>query len=300
MSSTGVTSSAEDIESRPAGRGLWRSFRTASWLGWQIESNWTDPFLFAIYSFIKPISAAAILVVMYGIITQGNFESPIFTYMYLGNAFYIYVGAVMAGVSWAVIDDREHYKTLKYMYVAPINIPMYLFGRGVAKFIVGSISVLITIIFGMLFLHLNIELSAVNWPLFFLTLAIGVVMLAMMGLILAGVTLLIAHHVWFLGEAVAGALYLFSGAIFPLEVLPPAIRWIGYIIPITYWLELLRRALVGSVADAFPTLSSLSNEQILGILIGLTIFFGVLSIFVFRWAEKQARERGLIDMVTNY
>jgi len=30
----------------------------------------------------------------------------------------------MAGVSWAVIDDREHYKTLKYMYVAPIHIPM--------------------------------------------------------------------------------------------------------------------------------------------------------------------------------
>ena len=47
--------------------------------------------------------------------------ASIFTYMYLGNAFYIYVGAVMAGVSWAVIDDREHYKMLKYMYVAPSN-----------------------------------------------------------------------------------------------------------------------------------------------------------------------------------
>jgi len=297
MSSTDITS---PTNSRASGLGFWRSFRTAAWLGWQIESNWTDPFLFAIYSFIKPISTAAILVVMYGIITQGNFESPIFTYMYLGNAFYIYVGAVMAGVSWAVIDDREHYKTLKYMYVAPIHIPMYLFGRGVAKFIVGSISVLITIVFGMLFLHLRIDLATVNWPLFTLALLIGVVMLAFMGLMLAGVTLLIAHHVWFLGEAVAGALYLFSGAIFPLEVLPPAIRWIGYVIPITYWLELIRRALVGEVADAFPTLANLSNEQILGILIGLTIFFGVLSFFVFRWAENQARERGLIDMVTNY
>ena len=71
----------------------------------------------------------------------------------------------MSTKSWAVIDDREHYKTLKYMYVAPIHIPMYLFGRGVAKFIVGSISVLITIVFGMLFLHLRIELAAVNWPL---------------------------------------------------------------------------------------------------------------------------------------
>jgi ABC-2 type transport system permease protein len=237
---------------------------------------------------------------MYGIITQGDFESPIFTYMYLGNAFYIYVGAVMAGVSWAIIDDREHYKTLKYMYVAPIHIPMYLFGRGVAKFVVGSISVLITLVFGMLFLHLRIELSAVNWPLFFLALAIGVIMLAMMGLILAGVTLLIAHHVWFLGEAVAGALYLFSGAIFPLEVLPPAIRWMGYVNPITYWLELIRRALVGQVAEAFPTLQGLSNEQILGILVGLTIIFGVMAKFVFRWAEHRARERGLIDMVTNY
>jgi ABC-2 type transport system permease protein len=152
----------------------------------------------------------------------------------------------------------------------------------------------------MLFLHLRIELAEVKWPLFFLALIIGVIMLAMMGLILAGVTLLIAHHVWFLGEGVAGALYLFSGAIFPLEVLPPAIRWIGYVIPITYWLELLRRSLVGEVADAFPTLQYLSNEQILGILVGLTIIFSILAIIVFRWAEYRAKELGLIDMVTNY
>ena len=71
-------------------------------------------------------------------------------------------------------------------------------------------------------------------------------------------------------------------------------------IPITYWMELIRRALVGEVADAFPTLSGLSSNQILAILVGLTLFFAVLSIFVFRWAEHRARERGLIDMVTNY
>ena len=279
---------------------FWRSFKNAAWLGWQIESNWTDPFLFAIYSIIKPISSAAILVVMYSIITQGDFESPIFPYIYLGNAFYIYVGAVMAGISWAIIDDREHYKTLKYMYVAPIHIPTYLFGRGVAKFLVGTISVIVTILFGVLFLHVVIVPSEVNWLLFFVSLMVGVIMLAMMGLLLAGVTLLIAHHVWFLGEAVAGALYLFSGAIFPLEVLPPFLRWIGYLIPITYWLELLRRSLVGSVAEAFPTFENLSNTQLLGILLGLTAVFAVLGIYIFRWCEHRARERGLIDMVSNY
>ncbi len=281
-------------------RSLWRSFRTAAWLGWQIESNWTDPFLFAVYSIIKPLSSAAILVVMYSIITRGNFDSPVFPYIYLGNAFYIYVGAVMTGISWAVIDDREHYRTLKYIYVAPIHFPTYLIGRGVARFLIGSMSVFITIIFGILFLRVRISLLEVDWLLFLGSLIIGIVMLAMMGLLLAGLTMMMAHHVWFLGEGVAGALYLFSGAIFPLEVLPPFLRPIGFAMPLTYWLELLRRALVGSVAQAFPTLSALSNAQLLGILLGLTFTFAVLSFLAFRWCEHQARERGLIDMVTNY
>jgi ABC-2 type transport system permease protein len=277
-----------------------RSFKVAAWLGWQIESNWTDPFLFAVYSIIKPLAGAAILVVMYSVITNANFTSPIFSYIYLGNAFYIYVGAVMSGISWAVIDDREHYKTLKYMYIAPINVPAYLIGRGVARFLVASISVLITITFGVLFLHVNVDLAAINWPLFLVSLAIGVAMLAMMGMILAGISLLIVNHVWFIGDAVAGALFLFSGAIFPLEVLPSWIRPLGFVMPVTYWLELLRRSLVGHIAQAFPTLQSLSNLQIIGILIGLTFIFGVIAYFLFRYCEHVARERGLIDMVTNY
>lgn len=277
-----------------------RSFRLAAWLGWQIESNWADPFLFAIYSLVKPISGAAILVIMYSVITGGDFESPIFPYIYLGNAFYIYVGAVMTGISWAVIDDREHYKTLKYIYVAPIHFPTYLLGRGVARFIIASISVAVVILFGVLFLSLIIDLAAVKWLLFIASLLVGVIMLALLGLILAGMMLLLVHHMWGLGEAVAGALYLFSGAIFPLEVLPPFLRWIGYLLPITYWLELLRRSLVGSVAEAFPTFAGLTDIELFWILLGLTVFYGVLAFVVFRVCESKARDRGLIDVVTNY
>ena len=278
----------------------WRSFRMAAWRGWMIESNWTDPFLFAVYSIVKPISGAAILVVMYSIITQGNFSSALFPYIYLGNAFYIYVGAVMTGVSWAVLDDREHYKTLKYMYIAPIYIPIYLLGRGVARFITGSIAVFITLLAGVLFLEVKINFAEVDWILFFVTLVLGVVMLAMLGLLLAGVTLTVARHEGFIGEATAGALYIFSGAVFPLDVLPAWLRPIGYFMPTTYWLELLRRSLVGNVAQAFPTLADFSNMQILTIMLGLSIFFGVVSVQVFKLCDRLARERGLIDHTTNY
>lgn len=277
-----------------------RSFRIATWLGWQIESNWTDPFLFAIYSLVKPLSGAAILVVMYSIITGGAFDTPIFPYIYLGNAFYIYVGQIMTGLSWTVIDDREHYKTIKYIYTAPVYYPAYLLGRGVARFLIGSISVLVTILVGVLFLQIRIDLATVDWLLFFGTLIIGVFMLAMMGLIMAGMMLLLVHHMWDLGSVVASALYLFSGAIFPLDVLPAFLRPVGYLMPITYWLELLRRALVGEVAAAFPTLQAYSNAQLLGILVVLTLVFAVISVFTFRWCEFRARERGLIDVVTNY
>lgn len=278
----------------------WRSFRMAAWLGWVIESNWTDPFLFAVYSIVKPVSGAAILVIMYGIISQGNFDNAMFPYIYLGNAFYIYVGAVMTGVSWAVVDDREHYKTLKYMYIAPIHIPLYLLGRGVARFITGSIAVFITLLAGVLFLNVRINFAEVNWLLFFATLIIGVVMLAMLGLLLAGLTLMTARHEGFIGEATAGALYIFSGAIFPLNVLPEWLQPIGYFMPTTYWLELLRRSLVGNVAAAFPTLANFSDLQILGVLVSLSLLFGTVSVFVFRWCDAIAREKGLIDRTTNY
>jgi len=279
---------------------LLRSFRTATWLGWQIESNWTDPFLFAIYSVVKPLASAAILVVMYSIITNGAFSNPLFSYMYLGNAFYIYVASVMTGVSWAVIEDREHYRTLKYIYVAPTDVPVYLLGRGVARFITGSVAVFITIGAGMLFFNLPVDLTKVDWPLFVLTLLIGIIMLAMIGLLLAGITLMIARHEGFAGEAVAGALYIFSGAIFPLDILPAALRPVGYLMPTTYWLELLRRSMVNNIAQTFPTLAEFNNLQLLGILTVLSIVFGIISFAVFHYCDRMARERGLIDRTTNY
>ena len=278
----------------------WRSFRMAAWLGWVIESNWTDPFLFAIYSIVKPLSGAAILVIMYGIITQGDYDNALFPYIYLGNAFYIYVGAVMTGVSWAVVDDRELYKTLKYMYIAPINIPLYLLGRGGARFVVGSIAVLITLLTGVFFLNVKIELAEINWGLFIVSLTLGIIMLALLGLMLAGWTLVTVRHEGFIGEATAAALYIFSGAVFPLDVLPEWLRPVGYFMPTTYWLELLRRSLVGDVAQAFPTLANFSNLQILGVMIGLSIVFGIISVRIFKACDHIARERGLIDRTTNY
>lgn len=277
-----------------------RSFVIASWLGWQIESNWADPFLFAVYSFVRPIASVLILVVMYAVITDSAFRQPVFPYIYLGNALYILVSMVITGVSWAIIDDREHYRVAKNLYTSPMNGYTYLFGRGVARVLVGMVSVLITISFGVLFFHLPIRLNAVNWPLLIVSSVLGLSAIAGLGLIMGAWTMTMARHFWSVGEAVAGSMYLFSGAIFPLDTLPAGIRWVGFLLPVTYWLEAARRALLGAGAEGFKTLAFLSDWQLIAVLAGFCAVLLVGSAYFYRWALHTSKERGMIDMESGY
>jgi len=277
-----------------------QTFRTAAWLGWQIESNWTDPLLFFVFSVLKPISSVLILVFMYNVVAQTGPGDPIFAFIYLGNAFYIYVGAVMAGTSYAILDDRERYRTLKYLYVAPISVPVYLVGRAVARFVIGTLAVAITLAAGVLFFGLPISLARVDWPLFTASMLLGVASLASLGLVLGAWTLTIRNEPWFLGEAVAAAMYLFSGAIFPLDILPRWLQPIGFALPMSYWLELVRRSVLGDAAAAFPTFAALSDGQLLLILAAMTLVLAVIAAVAFRFFDRVARDRGLIDVVSNF
>ncbi|MBC6938201.1 MAG: ABC transporter permease, partial [Chloroflexi bacterium] len=248
-----------------------RTFITAAWLGWQIESNWADPFLFAIYSIVRPVTSVLILVVMYSVITNGALQEPIFAYIYLGNALYILVGQVITGVSWSVIDDREHYRTLRQLYTTPMDGYFYLMGRGVARLIIGLISVFITVGFGVIAFQLPIVIGAIDWLMLLASTILGVLALAAIGMVVGSLTLMLARHFWSLGDAISGALYLFTGAIFPLDVLPAWLRPIGFVFPVTYWLELARRAILGPNAAKFPTLSGFSDLELTGILAAITL-----------------------------
>jgi ABC-2 type transport system permease protein len=279
---------------------LARSFKPAAWLGWQVESNWTDPLMFFAFSIMRPVASVLILVFMYRVVARTDQASPIYAYIYLGNAFYIYVGAVMAGASYSILDDRERYRTLKYLYISPINLPVYLFGRAMARFITGTLAVAITLLAGVLFFKVPINFAAANWPMFFAALALGVLCLAFMGIIIGTWTMTIQNEPWFIGDATAASLYIFSGAIFPLSLLPVYLQPIGFILPMTYWLELLRRALLGPGAAAFPTLAAFSNAQLFGILAAITLAFGLLTTFAYRHFDLVAREKGLIDAVSNF
>jgi ABC-2 type transport system permease protein len=277
-------------------REAWQGFKVGTWLGWQIESNWTEPFLFAIYSVIKPVAGVLILVFMYLVVAKGGLANPLFPGVFLGTTFYLYVVNVLSGISWSVHDDREHYGMLKYVYMAPMHFYGYLLGRGAAKTLIATVSVLITLAFGIGILGVPLRLH--HPGLFLLAFVLGLLALSFYGILLAGISLLIARHGWVLGDVVAGALYLLCGVAYPLSLLPLPFRALGHVFPPTYWFEALRLSLLGQ--GLHPELSCLSSTDLLWILGGSTALGIGLSLLVFKVSERLALRCGLLDMQTMY
>jgi ABC-2 type transport system permease protein len=279
-----------------------RTLRHAAWLGWQLESNWTSPWLFILYSLIRPIAGTLILVFMYLIILGGVAQDPtFFSYMFIGNAFYMYVAQVLFGIVWVIHEDREHYQTLKQVYIAPISFYVYIIGRSISKIILTTAAILITLAFGIVALQLPLDLGTVDWPLFALAMVMGLLCIIMIGIALAGVSFLTAKHGAGINESIAGVFYLFCGVVFPILVLPDWGQAIGKVIPITYWLELVRRSLQpGSGVSAVGGLSNYPVTEIVLFLIISTVAFFLVSIGIFRYADHLARKKGKIDMTTTY
>lgn len=279
-----------------------RTLRWSAWLGWQMESNWTSPLLFLIYSIVKPIFGTFILVFMYVIIQGSVGTNPtMFSFMFLGNAFYMFVAQVMFGVASVVIEDRESYKTLKQVYIAPISYFIYVVGRAFSKMAVTALAVVITLLFGVLALNVSLDLGRSDWLLFSVALAIGLLCITFIGVALAGVTFLTARHSSGINEGIAGIFYLFCGVVFPVTVLPGWAQSIGMVLPITYWLELIRRSLApGTDFSSISGLGDHTNLEILAFLLITTAMFMVISIAIFRYADRLARKKGKLDMNSTY
>jgi len=272
--------------------------RASSWLGWQVEANWADPFLFFVYAIAKPLATTLILFFMVRIVSGGSATEDTFLFLFLGNTFFLYVTEVLIGISWAVFRDREDYETLKYIYTAPIHFLPYLLGRGVTKMATATLGVLVALVFGRFVLGLPIGDAHTPWGLVVLATLLGLVAVVWLGIILAGASLIVARHSINMNEGLSGLFYLLSGAVFPLEVLPGWARTISLGLPFTYWLELLRRLILGRPYAA--PLAHMPDVTLWGVLALSTAVLTVFALLWFRWCEHVARSRGLIDWKSNY
>jgi ABC-2 type transport system permease protein len=296
--------------SRTRGRG-WQDVRrtlgVAARLGWQMEANWTDPLLFFIYSVAKPVASALILVVMLDVISGGA-KPEYRAFVVVGSALWAFVLSGVSGLAWAILDDRERYRMLKYLYVSPSEFLLVLVGRGVARLGVGAMGAAITLAVGIVLLGVPFAPSRIDWPLLGAVTVLGAIAVVAIGLILASICLQTRQESWSYPEAAAGALFLVSGVVFPLAVLPDPVQAIGLVTPLTWWVEGVRRAMfprgisaIGGPATVFGRVTGGDVPTSAEIVLALLVTVGVATLAaaaVYRASDRRAKDRGLLDQTT--
>ncbi len=277
-----------------------RSARESFNVGWKIESNWTDPVLFATYRIVQPL-ASLLIVAFIVIIGSGAFgpglPKEFLARLIVSNAFFVYVASVMTSMGWLVHTDRSRYEVLKNIYISPGTLHSYLVGRGLVSVVNGTISVLVTLLFsvlifnGLLNLGIPLDLLRVNLLMLVPAVLLGIASLIAIGYVLCAVSLVSHRMEFILGESVTGIFFLLGGVIFPPTALPGWVQPISTVLPITYFLEAVR------ISFGVETGPYLLNLAYLTLATFATVIAGVL---VFRAAEYRARQLGLFDRKSEY
>jgi ABC-2 type transport system permease protein len=282
-------------ESAPA--RWWRTLRVSYWLGWQIETNWTDPLLFFIYSLAKPLGGVLILVFMYFVVARGG-QGPMLGFFVVGTALWPFVLRGMMGIAWGLISDREHWKTLRSIYTTPIPFRAYLIGRSLAQATSAAAPAVITLLFGRYVLGVPLHLASIDGWYAAAAMLVGLAGIIALGLVVVSAAMLISGEAWRMPEGVGAALYLVSGAIFPVTTLPGPLQSIAQAFPLTWWLEAMRRGLLG--ADTMKSFPWAGAEQVLLYQTLVTLAWILLASLVFGVAEQRARQLGILDQESAY
>jgi hypothetical protein len=107
----------------------WRTFIASVRINWIMESDWTDPVLFLIYSVAKPLGSLLLLVAMLEIV-GGSERDELRSFIVVGSVLWSIVLSGLSGPAWMILDARERYPTIKTIYISPGNFLAVVLGRG--------------------------------------------------------------------------------------------------------------------------------------------------------------------------
>ncbi len=277
-----------------------RSIKQAVWVGWKVETNWADPLVFAIYYVIRPLAGLLIVgfVFIIGSAVSGTFVPEYFAYLFIGNAFFVYVLQVTMTMSFLIHEDRSHYEVLRHIYLSPGSLRYYIFGRALNGVMNAAISLLLTfglgvLIFqGLLGISIPIDWVNANYLAVVLSIIIGTACMISIGFIFSGINLVTARIQFALPDYVSGIFYLLGGVVFPPEILPAWAQSVSNVLPVTYFLRAIRSAFLPQANSTF-----VMDLFYLALTTIVTAFIGVA---VFKAAEYKARKDGLIDRKEEY
>ena len=270
-----------------------RSLIASARLAWAIEGNWAEPFFLLVYLIIRPLAFLGLFLAVLSI--GGTLDPASIGFVVVGQAIFQIVGAAMQGPTHALLDDRERYRTIRYIFATPSSLLPVSIGRALVKALIAAISAVIVIGVGAL-IGMPMRAGGPDLLLLLVVMALGLTSIVGLGIALGAVCVQLRNDAWGYPQAVAGSVFLLCGAIFPLDTLPRALQLIGAALPMTWWIEGVRRALLGTASPGL--LGELSTPLLLLVLAVGTVLITLAAPRLFRIGIDRAREKGYLDRST--
>ena len=213
----------------------------------------------------------------------GPFGGDYFSFAVVGVAFASLLGVFQEGLA-AVIRGAQVAGTLEALLVTQTPVTTVLLGSSLysllfQSFRTGLHLVLAVAVFGM-------KLGRVNVPGALTVFALTALCFLGLGILAASFTLVYKMGSPF-GWIFGGLSGLLGGMVFPVAMLPPWLRWLSSLLPVTYALDGMRRALLASAAfsDILPDVVAL---------LAFTAVLLPLGGLVFRAAVRKAKKDGTL------
>lgn len=260
----------------------------------QVESNWTKKFLYLLYLFFAPLSSILIVCIIYGFLGQG-FNSPSFYFALFGSLSYFILADTFFNTAYTVIDDREHYRVLKYLIVSKTHYIVYLLGRGIGKFALSFVGITLNLLWIFPVFNIDTHFSLI---LFVISIGVGFVGAFGLALLFSSYYLLAIREETSLLDVLFGGLYLISGAMFSPTVLPGILSKIASYFPISTAIEMTRFSIFGS--HLTPYFQGTPFSQFMFIFIVSNIISLLVGLVMFEIALSSAIKKGYIDVTTAF
>jgi len=213
----------------------------------------------------------------------GPFGGDYFSFAVVGVAFAGLLGMFQEGLS-SVVRGAQLSGTLEALLVTPVPVPVVLFGSSLYPLLFQAARTAVHL--GVAAALFGLAFGRVNVPGVLAVGALTVVCFLSVGVLSASFILVYKTgnpFGWLLGT-VSG---LFGGVVFPVALLPPWLRWVSSLLPVTYALDGMRKSLLASAPFA----------AVLPDIAALAAFAAVLmpaSLLAFRLAVRKAKRDGTL------
>jgi ABC-2 type transport system permease protein len=206
------------------------------------------------------------------------------SFILIGTALSSFINAVFWGMGYALKNDMDS-GVLESNWLAPIPRSILLIGHTITNLIVTAITAVVMLIFGALLFGFEVTGSVLAALAATLPMLIG---LYGFGFLFAAIVM-VMREANTLVDVSSFLVQIFSGANFPVTVLPKWLLPIALLLPLTYGFDAVRGILIGT-----NTLLPITLEVVL--MIVFMVIMIVFGLYAFERLERYVRRRGTLGM----